>query len=176
MSLCAIHHSCAKHSYIYLNVLWLSFFLCGFKTFTVFDYQRTRLTLIFWDFLEITEGSEGDVGKQRSRKWRQLARKIGQNQLPLFVLNIHTLKATHELLKRKKKEKEKVGGRLSTGSDLQFKHFMSCCLPTNSESEKHLEWQQQRGFRQLHSCSHQEWRHDDMKGLCHVVDTFIQST
>lgn len=107
MSLCDIHHSCAKHSYIYLNVLWLSFFLYGFKTFTVFDYQRTRLTVIFWDFLEITEGSEGDVGKQRSRKWRQLARKIGQNQLPLFVLNIHTLKATHELLKKKKKRKRK---------------------------------------------------------------------
>lgn len=92
----------------------------------------------FWDFLKAT-GKTGTGSGDRSEG------KRGQSQL-LLVLNAQTPKTTHE---------KKVASGLCW-----IWALVSCC-----EAVKHLEWQQQFGLRQLHSCLHQGWKH--MKGLCH---------
>lgn len=98
------------------------FLLFCFKTFTVFNYQKTRLIFIFGTF------------------WRSLSNR------------------------RVTWKKGTGSGCRSTLLDLIYSSntFISWCLSTNSKTEKHLEWQQQPGVCQPHSCLHQEW-------------TFIQS-
>lgn len=144
--------TCAKYSYFYLNVLWLAFLICGFKTFTVFNYQKTRLVLISGTFQRSLR-----VGGWRGKQEVETANEErGQNQLPLSVLHKQKPKATHEL-------QNKVVG----GSDLQFK--LSCCSSTNRETSGTTA---AVGFVSATFCLQQEWKQESMTALCHLVDIY----